>query len=66
MYITICETDRQSKFNAWNKALKAGALEQPLRDGIWGGGRGIQDGEHMYTRGWVMSVYGKNHHSIVK
>ena len=31
-----------------------------------GGGRGIQDGEHMYTRGWFMSVYGKNHNNIVK
>ena len=24
-----------------------------------GGGRGIQDGEHMYTRGGFMSMYGK-------
>ena len=24
-----------------------------------GGGRGVQDGEHMYTRGRFMSVYGK-------
>ena len=24
-----------------------------------GGGRGIQDGEHMYTRGWFMPIYGK-------
>ena len=24
-----------------------------------GGGRGLQDGEHMYTRGGFMSVYGK-------
>ena len=31
-----------------------------------GGGRGIQDGEHMYTHVWFMSIYGKNHHSIVK
>ena len=30
------------------------------------GGRGIQDGGHMYTRGWFMSVYGKNHRNIVK
>ena len=31
------------------------------------GGRweGVQDGEHMYTHGWLMSVYGKNHYSIV-
>ena len=31
-----------------------------------GGGRGVQDGEHMYTQGWFMSMYGKNHYSIVK
>ena len=30
-----------------------------------GGGRGIQDGEHMYTRGWSMSMYGKNLYNIV-
>ena len=24
-----------------------------------GGGRGVQDGEHMYTRGRSMSMYGK-------
>ena len=30
-----------------------------------GGGRGVQDGEHMYTHGWFMSVYGKDHYSIV-
>ena len=31
-----------------------------------GSGRGFQDGEHMYTRGWFMSMYGKNHYNIVK
>ena len=31
-----------------------------------GGGRGFQDGEHMYTHGGFMSMYGKNHHNIVK
>ena len=31
-----------------------------------GGGRGVLDGGHMYTRGWFMSMYGKNHHNIVK
>ena len=31
-----------------------------------GGGRGVQDGEYMYTHGWFMSVYGKNHYNIVK
>ena len=30
-----------------------------------GGGRGVQDGEHMCTRGWFMSMYGKNHYNTV-
>ena len=29
MYITICEISHQSKFDALNRALKAGALGQP-------------------------------------
>ena len=31
-----------------------------------GGGRGFRTGGHMYTYGWLMSVYGKNYHNIVK
>ena len=30
-----------------------------------GSGSGVQDGEHMYTHGWFMWMYGKNH-NIVK
>ena len=30
-----------------------------------GGGMGVQDGEHMYTHGWFMSMYGKTHCNIV-
>ena len=26
-----------------------------------GGGREVMDGEHMYTHGLFMSIYGKNH-----
>ena len=66
MYIIICETDNQSKLDAWNRALKAGALGQPEGWDGEGGGRGIQDGGHMYTHGWFMSMYGKNHYNIVK
>ena len=25
-----------------------------------------EDGEHMYTHGWFMSMYGKTHYNIVK
>ena len=31
-----------------------------------GGGREVQNGEHLYTHGWFMSMYGKNHYNIVK
>ena len=31
-----------------------------------GGRRGVQDGGHMYTPGWFMSMYGKTHYNIVK
>ena len=31
-----------------------------------GGGRGVLDGEHRYTHGSFMSMYGKNHYNIVK
>ena len=31
-----------------------------------GSGKGVQDGEHMYTHGWFMSMYGKNYHNILK
>ena len=31
-----------------------------------GGGKGVQDGGHMYTYSWFMSMYGKNHDNIVK
>ena len=34
----------------------------------WDGeeGGGVQGGDHMYTHGLLMSVYGKNHYKIVK
>ena len=66
MYITVCETDHQSRFDAWDKW--SGSEHWDNTEG-WdgeGGGRGVQDEVHMYTHGWFMSMYGKNHHSIVK
>ena len=38
-----------------------------LRDGMGKEeGGGVQNGEHMYTHSGFMSMYGKNHHNIVK
>ena len=31
-----------------------------------GSGRGVQNGGHMCTHGWFLSMYGKNHHNIIK
>ena len=55
MYITICETDDQSEFNAWNRALKASALDQPRGmgwGGRWEGGSGW--GTHVHP--WLIHV----------
>ena len=30
-----------------------------------GGGRGVQDGEHMYTHGWFMLMFSKNNYNKV-
>ena len=35
-------------------------------EGWDGAGGGSGWGTHKYTHGWFMSVYGKNHHNIVK
>ena len=54
-----------------NKCCETGHSElvhwdDPERWDGEGGGRGVQDGGHMYTHGWFISVYGKNHYNIVK
>ena len=47
--------NRQSRFNAGYRMLGACARGMVQE----GGGRGIQDGEHMYTCGGFMLLYGK-------
>ena len=60
MYNIIYETNRQSRFDAGYRMLGAGALGQP-RGMVQGGRRegGVRDGEHMYTCGRFMLMYGK-------
>ena len=55
MYITICEIDDQSMFDAWNRALKASALGQ-LRGMEWGGRweEGLGWGTHVHP--WLIHV----------
>ena len=59
MYIIICEMNLQSKLNAGYRMLGADALGWPRGMGWGGGGRGVQDGEHMYMHGGSMSMYDK-------
>ena len=59
IHIISYETSRQSRFDARYWMLGAGALGWP-RGMVWGGGgRRLQDGEHMYTCGGFISIFGK-------
>ena len=44
MYIIICEMNCQSRFDAWDRVLGAGALGWPRGMGWEGGGRGFRMG----------------------
>ena len=57
MYIIICEMNYQSRFNAGFSGLVH--WDDPEGWDGKGGGRRVQDGEHIYTRGGFMSMYGK-------
>ena len=62
MYNIICETSRQSRFDARYWMLGAGALGRcGDPEGCYGegGGRRVQDGEHMYTCDGFILIYGK-------
>ena len=66
MYISICEIGCQSRSMHDTRCLGLVHWDDPEGWDEEGGGRGIQDGEHMYTHGWFMSMCGKNHYNIVK
>ena len=51
--------NHQSRFDAWYRVLRTGAQDDPEGWDGEGGGKGVQDGEHMYTHGGFMSMYGK-------
>ena len=64
MYIIICESDRQPRFDAWTGCSGLVHWDDPEGWDGEGGRRGVWDG-HMYTRGGFMSMFGKNHYNIV-
>ena len=57
MYNIMYETSHQSRFNARYWMLGASALGRP-RGMVWVGRR-VQDGEHMYTCGGFILIFGK-------
>ena len=62
MYIVICEMNGQSRFDAGYRMLGCSGLVHWDDPEGWyreAGGRGVQDGEHMYTCGGFMLMYGK-------
>ena len=59
-YITICKIDSQLEFAVWLRELKQGlCITLDGWDGEGGGGR-VQDGEHMYTCGGFILIFGKS------
>ena len=59
MYNIIYEMNHQSRCDAWYWMLGAGALGQPRGMVRGGKKKGFQDGEHVYTCGRFMCMYGK-------
>ena len=53
------EMSRQSRFDARYWMLEADALGRPRGRVGEGGGRRVQDGEHGYTCGRFISIFGK-------
>ena len=59
MYNIIYETSRQSRFNARYWMLGLVHWDDPKGWYGEGGGRRVQDGEHMYTRGGFILIFGR-------
>ena len=55
MYIIICETDHQSRFDAWDRVLSVGALGWPWGMG-WGGRREGGSGWGTDVHPWLIHV----------
>ena len=65
MDIIISEMNRQSRFDAWDRALRTGAVGWPEGWDGERGGRVVQDGGHVHL--WLMHVnVWQNHCNIVE
>ena len=59
MYTIMYEMSRQSRFDARYWLLGVVHWDDPEGWYGEGGGRRVQDGEHMYTCGGFISIFGK-------
>ena len=59
MYNIISETNLQSRFDTGYRMLGLVHWDEPEGWYRKGGGRGVQDGEHVYTRGGFTLMCGK-------
>ena len=66
MYINICETVASRDLTHDTGCSGLVHWDDPEGWDGEGGGRGVQDGEHVYTHGGFMSMYGKDHYNIIK
>ena len=57
--------NRQSRFNAGTGCLGLVHWDNPEGWYREGGGRGVQDEEHVYTRGGFMLMYGKTNYFTI-
>ena len=66
MDINICERDRQSRFDAQDRVLVAGALGSPRRM-VWGGRKEGGSGWGTHVHPWLIhgNVW-QNHYNVVK
>ena len=59
MYTSVCEMDCQSGLMHGTGCSELVHCDDPEGWDVEGGESGVQDGEHMYTCGGLMSMYDK-------
>ena len=64
VHIPICKTHSQWEFAVWCRELKL--LYENLKGWCGMGGRFKMEGRYIYTYGWILLIYGRNLHNIVK
>ena len=66
MYITVCEINDECQVQRMKQGTQSWFSGTTQKNGVGKQMAGVQDGGHMCTHDWFISMYGKNHHNIVK